>query len=184
MGELTRLLAAVRAGEPGAVDGVVAITYRELRALAHQRLARSPALTLLDTTALVHECYLRLVKVGELQTDDRAHFMAYAARAMRSIIVDFARQRAAQRRGGGEVHVTLDEEIADGGAEAAAELLRISAALDELAKLDERLARVVELKYFAGLTNHEVAALFGVDERTVRRDWDKARALLYRELTE
>ncbi len=182
MGELTSLLAAVRAGEPGAVDGVVAITYRELRALAHQRLARSPTLTLLDTTSLVHECYLRLVKVGELQTDDRSHFMAYAARAMRSIIVDFARQRAAQRRGGGELHVTLDPELADDGAEAAADLVRVSAALDELAKLDERLARVVELKYFAGLTNEETATALGVDERTVRRDWDKARALLYQEL--
>lgn len=182
MGELTRLLAAVRAGEPGAVDGVVAATYRELHALARQRLARAPAITLLDTTSLVHECYLRLVKVGELQTEDRGHFMAYAARAMRAIIVDFARQRAAQRRGGDAVRVTLDPEIPADGADGAAELLRISAALDELAKLDERLARVVELRYFAGFTNEQVAEVLGVNERTVRRDWDKARALLYQEL--
>jgi RNA polymerase sigma factor (TIGR02999 family) len=182
MGEVTRLLAAARAGEPSAVDGLVALTYRELHALAHQRLARAPAITLLDTTSLVHECYLRLLKVGELQTADRSHFMAYAARAMRSIIVDFARQRSAQRRGGADPHVTLDAEIPDAGAAAAAEVLRIGAALDELARLDERLVRVVELKYFAGLTNEQVAEVLEITERTVRRDWEKARALLYQEL--
>ena len=182
MGELTRLLADVRAGAPGAIDRAVAATYRELHALAHARLARGPKLTLLDTTALVHECYLRLVKLGELRTEDRAHFMGYAARAMRSIIVDFARQRAAQRRGGADLHVTLDPEVVDAGAAEAAELLRVGAALDELAKLDERLVRVVELKYFAGFTNEQVAEALGLNERTVRRDWDKARALLYQEL--
>lgn len=182
MGEVTRLLAAARSGEPGAVAGLVALTYRELHALAHRRLTRSQTITLLDTTSLVHECYLRLLKVGELQTEDRGHFMAYAARAMRSIIVDFARQRAAQRRGGADPHVTLDPELADDGAAGAAEVLRIGAALDELAKLDERLVRVVELKYFAGFTNAQVAEVLGVNERTVRRDWEKARALLYQEL--
>lgn len=182
VGELTELLAAVRAGAPGAVDAVVAATYRELRLLAHQRLARAQTLTLLDTTALVHECYLRLLKLGELQAQDRAHFLGYAGRAMRSIIIDFARQRAAQRRGGGARAETLDADLPDEQAAQAAELVRISEALDELGRLDERLVRVVELKYFVGLSNEEIAVALDVNERTVRRDWDKARALLYREL--
>ena len=184
MGALTGLFAAVRAGEPGAVDGVVAATYRELHALAHQRLARARTITLLDTTSLVHECYLRLLKIGELQTEDRDHFLGYAGRAMRSIIVDFARQRAAQRRGGAEIQVTLGSELVGDGTVGADELLAINTALESLGRLDARLVQVVELKYFAGLTNDEVAAALGVDERTVRRDWDKARALLFRELRE
>lgn len=182
MGELTTLLAAVRAGTPGAVDRVVAATYRELHALAHRRLARAAPSTLLDTTALVHECYLRLQQLGELQTEDRAHFMAYAGRAMRSIIVDFARRRVAQRRGGDEPRVTLGSGvIANDGAD---QLLAIDASLEALARLDERLVRVVELRFYAGLTNEEVAEALGVDERTVRRDWEKARAVLYQELAD
>jgi DNA-directed RNA polymerase specialized sigma24 family protein len=98
MGELTLLLAAVRAGEPGAVDRVVAMTYDELHTLAHRRLSRSPSISLMDTTSLVHECYLRLVKVGELNAADRPHFMGYAARTMRSIIVDLLRRRRAAWR--------------------------------------------------------------------------------------
>ena len=184
MGEVTRLLAAVRAGEAGAVDGLVALTYRELHTLAHQRLRRSQAITLLDTTSLVHECYLRLVKVGDLQSTERGQFIAYAARAMRSIIIDFARQRAAQRRGGGNDKVTLDPELSDQGAADAQELVRIADALDQIGRLDQRLVQVVELKYFAGLSNEEIAATLQVNERTVRRDWEKARALLYLHLQE
>jgi RNA polymerase sigma factor (TIGR02999 family) len=179
MGELTGLLAAVRAGDRGAVDGLVAATYRELHALARQRLARASTITLLDTTALVHECYLRLLKVGELAATDRSHFLNYAARAMRSIIVDFARQRLAERRGGDALAVTLDSQVEDPGAASAAEVVRLSEALDELERIDPRLARVVELKYFVGLGHDEIAAALEVNERTVRRDWDKARAILF-----
>ena len=181
MGELTRLLAAVRAGEPGAVDRVVTVTYRELHTLAHQRLSRSPAVTLLDTTSLVHECYLRLVNVGELHASDRTHFMGYAARAMRSIVVDLLRRRLADRRGGGERNLTLGTDISEALA-GSEQVLQVDAALEELAKLDQRLVEVVELKYFAGLTNDEIATTLGVNERTIRRDWDKARVLLHREL--
>ena len=181
MGELTLMLAAVRAGEPGAVDRVVALTYRELHSLAHQRLSRSPSITLLDTTSLVHECYLRLVKLGELQASDRVHFMGYAACTMRSIVVDLLRRKMAERRGGSDRHVTLGTDIGEDGAEAE-QILRVDAALRELAKLEKRLADVVELKYFAGLTHGEIAEALGVNERTVRRDWEKARLLLHREL--
>src|SRR3984893_14445532 len=105
MGELTRLLEAVRNGQSGAVDQIVVLTYQELRELAHQRLRRVPKITLLDTGALVNECYLRLVKVGELNAGDKAHFLGYAGRVMRSIVVDFARERLAERRGGNVPHV-------------------------------------------------------------------------------
>lgn len=182
MGELTVLLRAVRAGEPGAVDQLVARTYRELQALARRRLSKSQPMTLLDTTSLVHECYLRLVKVGDMQSEDRGHFMAYAARAMRSIIVDFARARGRQRRGAGAQHVTLNTGVLDAESAGASELIRVNEALDELAKLDARLAQIVEMKYFAGLTNEEVADVLNLSERTVRRDWDKARAVLFQEL--
>ena len=152
MGELTLLLAAVRAGEPGAVDRVVAMTYRELHSLAHQRLSRSPSITLLDTTSLVHECYLRLVKLGELQASDRVHFMGYAACTMRSIVVDLLRRKMAERRGGSDRHITLGTDIGEDGAEAE-QILRVDAALRELAKLEKRLADVVEPKYIAGNTH-------------------------------
>jgi RNA polymerase sigma factor (TIGR02999 family) len=181
MGELTVLLAAVRAGQPGAVDALVTLTYKEIHDLAHQRLRRSQAITLLDTTSLVHECYLRLVKIGELKVADRTHFIAYAARAMRSIVVDFARQRQTDRRGGGDARLTVGTNVPE--REATDEVIRIDEALAELATIDPRLAEVVELKYFGGLTHDEIADVQGVNERTVRRDWEKARLLLHRELT-
>ena len=165
----------------GTVDRVVSTTYAELRVLAHARLSRAAPLTLLDTTALVHECYLRLLKLGELKATERARFLAYAGHAMRTIIVDFVRQRASQRRGGGlKVDVTLDK-LPDTSA-GADELLAIDTALQSLARLDPRLVQVVELRYFAGLTNEEIALALDIDERTVRRDWDKARAILYAQL--
>lgn len=181
MGEMTVLLSAVRAGQPGAVDALVALTYKEIHDLAHQRLRRNAAITLLDTTSLVHECYLRLVQLGELKVADRTHFIAYAARAMRSIVIDLARQRQADRRGGGATDLTVDTSIAE--REDTDEVIRIDEALAELSTVDPRLAGVVELKYFGGLTHDEIAQVLGVNERTVRRDWEKARLFLHRELT-
>jgi RNA polymerase sigma factor (TIGR02999 family) len=182
MGEVTELLAAIRNGEPGALDRVVAVTYRELHALAHQRLRLSGRGDFLDTTSLVHECYLRLVRVGALQVEERENFLAYAASVMRSIVIDFARRGAAVRRGGAADHVTLDTGVHDGDGQARDELVRLDAALTELSQVDARLAKIVELRYFAGLTNDEIARILGVTERTVRRDWQKARLLLHREL--
>lgn len=182
MGEVTELLAAIRNGVPGALDRVFEVTYRELHALAHQRLRKSAEATLLDTTSLVHECYLRLVRVGALQTDQKGDFLAYAATVMRSIVVDFARRSSAQRRGGSADHVTLHTDVPDPSAGANAELLKLDAALVELGRLDERLVKIVEMRYFAGLTNEEIAQVLGLTERTVRRDWQKARVLLHREI--
>jgi RNA polymerase sigma factor (TIGR02999 family) len=182
MGELTQLLKAARAGEPGAVDQIISFTYRELKTLAHQRLQHSARFTLLDTGVLVNECYLRLVKLGDLNLQDRRHFMAYAARVMRSIVVDFARERLAQRRGGAITHVTAGAEIPNSTAGDEDEVVRVDEALHELRVIDERLAQVVELRYFGGLSGQEIAATLNVTERTVRRDWEKARVLLHREL--
>ena len=202
MGELTELFRVLRESRRGNVPGgdvqgesvpgevpdqaqdealneIFALTYRELRALAHQRLRRASPITVLDTTSLVHECYLRLVRLGQLHARDQAHFLAYAARVMRSIIVDTVRSRFAQRRGGGELHVTLGTDIVDSAAANEQQVLRVDEALQELAQLDERLVKVVEMRYFAGLSPDEIAATLGVTSRTVRRDWEKARLLLY-----
>jgi RNA polymerase sigma factor (TIGR02999 family) len=182
MGQLTRLLEAARHGQSDAVDQIVALTYRELSDLAHQRLRRSPKITLLDTGVLVNECYLRLVKLGELDVDDRAHFLGYAGRVMRSIVVDFARERLALCRGANAPHIPVGTDIPDPAAAAEEEIVRVDEALQELARLDVRLARVVELKYFGGLTSEEIAVVLGIAERSVRRDWQKARVLLHDEL--
>jgi RNA polymerase sigma factor (TIGR02999 family) len=177
--ELNQLLEAVRAGDAGAIDEVFTLTYGELRRMAHQRLHRARRVTSLDTTALVHECYLRLVRLGQLQTRDRSHFLAYAARVMRSIVVDFVRQRRAKRRGGDELHVTLGTDIRDSTTVSEEQIVRVDDALQELAALDPRLVQVVEMRYFAGFTVEQIAESRGVTTRTIRRDWEKARLLLY-----
>jgi RNA polymerase sigma factor (TIGR02999 family) len=135
--------------------------------------------TSLDTTALVHECYLRLVRLGQLQTPDRSHFLGYAARVMRSIVVDFVRQRLAKRRGGDELRVTLGTDIRDSTAVSEEEIMQVDEALEELAVLDPRLVQIVEMRYFAGFTVEQIAESRGVTTRTIRRDWEKARLLLY-----
>jgi RNA polymerase sigma factor (TIGR02999 family) len=177
--ELNQLLEAVRAGDAGAIDEVFTLTYSELRQMAHQRLHRARRVTSLDTTALVHECYLRLVRLGQLQTRDRSHFLAYAARVMRSIVVDFVRQRLAKRRGGDELHVTLGTDIRDSTTVSEEQIVRVDDALQELAALDPRLVQVVEMRYFAGFTVEQIAESRCVTTRTIRRDWQKARLLLY-----
>jgi RNA polymerase sigma factor (TIGR02999 family) len=184
MAELTQLLEAMRAGDSGAIDEVFTLTYRELHEMAHQRLHRSNRVTSLDTTALVHECYLRLVRLGQLQTRDRSHFLAYAARVMRSIVVDFVRQRLAKRRGGDELRVTLGTDIRESKTISEEQIMQVDEALQELAILDPRLVQVVEMRYFAGFTVEQIAESRGVTTRTIRRDWEKARLLLYAALRE
>lgn len=146
--------------------------------MAHQRLFRTATITSLDTTALVHECYLRLAKVEGFRTEDRAYLMGYAARAMRSIIIDLLRQHGASRNGGGAVRVTLDLEREAGMQTTEDDVLRVNEALEELESVDARLARVVEMRYFGGLEFAEIGQALGVTERTAQRDWQKARLWL------
>jgi RNA polymerase sigma factor (TIGR02999 family) len=160
------------------IDQLFSALYEDLRTMAHHRLSKSEPITLLDTTSLVHESYLRFVKAGRWSSFPRSQFLAYASHAMRSVIVDLVRRRRAERRGGGEIHLELErhlEEVSNPGEE---DILRVNEALDELAKADARLAEVVEMRYFAGLEEQEIATSLGVTERTVRRDWQKARLML------
>ena len=177
MTELTTLLAAARAGDRKAAEKAFSLLYDDLRRLARSRLRQHRTMTLLDTTALVHESYLKLMGGAGLAVEDRHHFFAYAARVMRSVIVDFARRKQADRRGGSLVRTTVDVEHAAtvSGEE---EILCVHQALTRISAVDPRMTQVVEMRYFGGLTEPEIAQALGVTERTVRRDWHKARLLL------
>ena len=175
---ITELIERANSGDQDAVNRLFTGLYAELHALARSRVHRNTPITLLDTTALLHESYLRLTKLGALKVSSRAHFLAYAARAMRSIIVDYGRQRLAERRGGGALEVTLDTEAAQALPSGETEVLRVHEALEELAEVDERVVRVVEMRYFGGLTEEDIAEALGVTTRTVQRDWEKARLML------
>ena len=178
MGEVTLLIAQARDGDRGAFDRIFELLYPELRGVAHRRLSRHVRDGSFDTTALVNECYLKLMQRKQLAPGDRAHFLAYAATVMRSIIVDAARAAQAERRGGDAVHLTLDTLVGDSTAAAAEQLLDVDEALKDLARIDARLASVVEMRYFGGMTDLEIAESLGLTDRTVRRDWEKARLLL------
>jgi RNA polymerase sigma factor (TIGR02999 family) len=177
-GEITRLLASISKGERDALNRLFPVVYRELRVLAHLQLARLRPGDTLQTTALVHEAYLKLLGTARPAWNDRRHFFAVASRAMRQISVDYARTRAAQKRGGNTPALTLDEQrlpVAD----RAYELVVLDRALTDLESLSERPARVVELRFFGGLSVEETAAVMNVSERTVKREWQKARAFLF-----
>ena len=178
MNEITTLLHAASGGDHRAADQVVALLYGELQRLARSRLRQSGELTLLDTTALVHESYLRIHGAGAAGFADRKHYLAYAAKVMRTVVIDMVRARQADRRNGAALQVTLDTAIGDAVAVQEDEVLRVHEALDELHGVDERLAQVVEMRYFAGLTEAQIAECLGVTERTVQRDWQKARLFL------
>lgn len=177
---LTHLLALAAKGERGALDRVFAVLYPELRKIAHARLRMHRDDAVLDTTALVHESFLRFVNASQIVVTDRKHFFAYAARMMRNIVIDLARERLADRHGGGVAPLQLDTDLASelGAAEGEATLMRVNDALLELEAVDAALAQVVEMRYFAGYSEIEVAEVMGTSERTVRRQWDKARAFL------
>lgn len=177
-GEVTRLLAELRGGDRTALDRLFPVVYRELHGRAHHQLARHRPGDTLSTTALVHEAYLKLTDSAGQSYNDRIHFFAVASRAMRQILVDHARRKAAEKRGGGLREVSLDP--ADlASPDRAGELLALDEALGELAVLDERLARTVELRFFGGLSVEETADVMAVSPRTIKRDWRKARAFLF-----
>jgi RNA polymerase sigma factor (TIGR02999 family) len=179
---LTDLIHRAQAGDRDAFREVFDATYHDLRALARSRLARGGRGTLLDTTSLVHESFVRFANAGNLRLEDRDHFLRYASHVMRSVIVDIARANQAVRHGGDAAHVTLNTAIGDqlGGGEE--EIIRVHEALEELAAADPRVVQVVEMRYFVGMTEAEIAAALGVTDRTVRRDWEKAKLFLARAL--
>src|SRR5215831_4954046 len=178
MGELTTLIRRAHQGDADAREEVYRQLYGDLCRLARARLARGGRNTLLDTSALVNEAYLRLAGVNGMIAEDRHRFLAYASRAMRSVVVDLIRSRATARRGSLAPHISLDTNVQKNLAAGEDEILRVQEALEELIAVDERLERVVEMRYFAGLEEKEIATALGVSERTVRRDWEKARLLL------
>jgi RNA polymerase sigma factor (TIGR02999 family) len=180
-GEITRLLQAHHEGDREAFDLLVPMVYERLRQIARGQLARGGRGELLDTTALVHEAWVQLVDETGVDWQDRSHFYAISARAMRRIVVDFARRRTAMKRGGGAAALTLEPDQL--GADRQADLiLAVVRAVGSRASLNERLARVVECRYFAEMTEEETAQALGVSLRTVQRDWMRARAWLRKEL--
>ena len=178
---LTVTLRAAHAGDRAAADRAYAALYPELLKIARARLRAHQPNTLLDTQALVHESFLRFIAADKLGITDRKHFFTYAAKTMRHIVIDFARRRQAERRGGAAEKVTLDSQVLGEGA-ADASVLDVDAALRELEALDPALAQVVEMRYYGGYTDLEIAAAMDVTDRTVRRHWDKARAFILMQL--
>jgi RNA polymerase sigma factor (TIGR02999 family) len=177
---ITDLLLQVRQGTPDAMDRLFPLVYGQLRRIAHRQLQGERPGHTLGTTGLVHETYLKLVDQTRVEWRDRGHFFALAARAMRQVLVDYARRYRAQRRGGGLRRVSLADGVA---VEQQADLLlAVHEALGRLAAVSERLSRVVECRYFAGFTEEETALALGVTARTVERDWVKAKGWLYQEL--
>ncbi|PZP32015.1 MAG: hypothetical protein DI603_11180 [Roseateles depolymerans] len=184
MGDVTQLIEQARGGDRAALDRLFGLLYPELRRIAHRRLAPHERNGLLDTTALVNECYLKFAQREGLKPESRAHFLAYAATVMRSIIVDMARQSLTDRRGGDAAHLPLDSVLVDALVAPAEELMDIDAALRHLAQVDARLVQVVEMRFFGGMKDEEIAEALGLSARTVQRDWEKARLLLAHALRE
>jgi RNA polymerase sigma factor (TIGR02999 family) len=182
MGEITELLGHARLGDAASRERFFARVYGELDRLARSHLSRQSPLTMLDAPGLVHEVYLRLTQQENLPGSDRAAFLAYASRVMRSVIIDYVRARAAERRGGGQKMLTLNTGVADQSF-TEPQLEALGDALESLERIDERAHRVVEMRYFGGLEIEEIAAFLEVSPATVKRDWTKARAYLLHSMT-
>ena len=180
--EITQLLLSWRNGNEHALEELMPVVYSELRRLARNFMRRQNPGHTLQTTALVNEAYLRLIDSNRVNWQDRNHFFASSAQLMRRILVDFARKKNSLKRGGGQVQVTLDDHAEFAIAEQS-DLLDLDEALSRLAELSPRQAQIVELRYFAGLTEEQVGETLEISSRTVRRDWNLARAWLYRELS-
>jgi RNA polymerase sigma factor (TIGR02999 family) len=180
--EITNLLLAWGEGEEAALEKLMPLVYEELRRLARSYMNRQRPGHTLQTTALVNEAYLRLIDSSQVQWQNRAHFFAVSANLMRRILVDFARSRGNLKRGGGTQRISLEQAL-EISADRSAELVALDDALKTLATMNSRQSQIVELRYFGGLSEEEVATVLKISTRTVRRDWSLARAWLYRELT-
>ncbi|MFN0120212.1 MAG: sigma-70 family RNA polymerase sigma factor [Blastocatellia bacterium] len=178
---ISQLLQRWSSGDRAALDELTPLVYDELHRIAHRYLAQQAPGHTLQTTALLHEAYLRLVGQEAKHWENRAHFFGVAAQAMRHILVDYARAQGREKRGGGAQRISLDDGLAM-GAEQSREITALHDALTELAKLDARQSRIVELRFFGGLTEPEIAAVLQVSQRTVSSDWRLARAWLLRQM--
>jgi RNA polymerase sigma-70 factor (ECF subfamily) len=181
--EITQLLRAWGSGNEQALDQLMPLVYDHLHRIARRYMADERSGHVLQTTALVNEAYIRLFDCRQLNWQDRAHFFAVCARLMRRILTDIARSSLYQKRGGGAPHVALDEAMG-GGPQASADILSLDDALGSLTKVDERKSKVVELRFFGGLSVEETAEVLKVSKETVQRDWRLAKSWLLRELTE
>ena len=178
MSKLTELLGKQQADDEGARGALFEVAYAELHRLARFRLRAGGRNTVMDTTCLVHEAYLRFVSAGELRAQDRRAFFSYASHVMRSIIVNSARDRIAQKRGGDWKPLTLSTQLAGDVPDDQDAIVNVHEALEKLELADPRLARVAEMRYFGGYNEQEIADALNIGERTVRRDWEKARLIL------
>lgn len=182
-GEITVLLQRSAEGDRQAFQRLIPLVYGDLKGIAHRRLRGERSDHTLNTTAIVHEAYLKLVPQATATWRDRAHFFAVAARVIRHILVDYARHRGAEKRGGSAIRVPLREDL-EGDDESTVDLLALDEALRSLAERDPRLRSVVECRFFAGMTMDETAEAQGVSKRTAERDWTRARTYLYQALTD
>lgn len=181
--QVTQLLIDWRNGDRQALDRLMPLVYNELRRIAQRSRRTQIAGNTFQTADLIHEAYLKLAGQNGIDWQNRAHFYAVAARVMRYLLIDHARAKLTQKRGGGAEMISLNElEIGEPGR--SLEILSLNQALERLAGMDERKSRIVEMRYFAGMNNNEVAEVLGVSEITVKREWTRAKAWLYRELNE
>jgi RNA polymerase sigma factor (TIGR02999 family) len=179
--QITQLLLAWRNGEARALEELMPLVHRELKRIARNFMRRQHAGHTLQTTALVNEAFVRLVDSDKVNWQDRSHFFAISAQLMRRVLVDAARRKNSAKRGGERVQVTLEDDARAAAADQV-DVVEIDEALQRLAKLNQRQCQIVELRYFGGLTEDEIAEMLNISARTVRRDWNLARAWLYREL--
>lgn len=179
---VTQLLVRLKKGEDGIYDQLYPLIYQELRQIAYAQMGREVNDHTLSKTELVHEAYLKMIDQSQIDFTDRSHFLAIASRCMRQILIDYARKKHAQKRGGQNRDLTYIDELFDAQKEKAQELIDIDNALDELASLNERLSKVVEMRFFGEMTIQETAEALDISQSTVKRDWMKARGWLYKKL--
>lgn len=180
--DTTELLLRLKKGEDGIYDKLYPVIYQELRQLAYAHMSRQEPDHTLSKTELVHETYLKMIDQTRIDFNDKSHFLAIASRCMRQILIDYARRKHAKKRGGKKKDITFIDELFESPKNKAEELINIDSALNELEKLNERLAKVVEMRFFGEMTIEETAEALSVSESTVKRDWMKARGWLYKEL--